>query len=337
MLLRGTEPLCRSLRGTKSRSNLKIRLKLTPQSDSEAVILRAIARRIAKRFFATLRMTLCARLLRLQLAMTILLLTSHFLFLTSVAAEPPNRIISLAPNLTEILFSMGLGDRIVGVTNFCDYPGEAKKKTKVGGIYNPSLEAVVSLKPDIVVMTTDGNLREFEERLRSLKIKTYIFRARRLNELPQGIRDLGLALEVKGKAEILASKVEKAINRFRAERGGQGGIRVLFIIWPEPLIVAGSGTAIDDAITLLGYQNVASRTGTSYPKYSVEEIIHQAPDIIFIGKGHVNIKEASRGLLEKLSKIPAVKNGRVCYISDSIYRLGPRVVKGIKEMERCLK
>jgi ABC-type Fe3+-hydroxamate transport system substrate-binding protein len=103
------------------------------------------------------------------------------------------------------------------------------------------------------------------------------------------------------------------------------------------LIVAGSGTAIDDAITLLGCENIASKTNTSYPTYSVEEIIHRAPDVIFIGKGHVDIRNASQRILEKLSNIPAVKNGEVHYISDSIYRLGPRVVKGIDEMARCLK
>jgi len=264
----------------------------------------------------------------------LLLATCYFLLVSAVHAEPPNRIISLAPNLTEILFSIGLEDRIIGVTNFCDYPEEAKKKTKVGGMYNPSLETVVSLKPDIVVMTTDGNLREFEERLHSLKIRTYVFRARRLNELPQGIRDLGAALGVKEKAEGLARDIEVAVSRLANSSLKK---KVLFIIWPEPLIVAGPRTAIDDAITLLGCQNVVSKANSSYPKYSVEEIIHQAPDIVFIGKGHVNIKEASRGLLEKLSKIPAVKNGKVCYISDSIYRLGPRVVKGIEEMARCLK
>jgi iron complex transport system substrate-binding protein len=256
---------------------------------------------------------------------------------------------------------MGLGDRIVGVTNFCDYPEEAKKKPKVGGMFNPSLEAVVSLRPDIVVMTTDGNLKEFEERLRSLGTKTYVFKARRLSELPQGIRDIGSALGVKDKAEALAREIDIAFNRFKATsqesnppippllkggegglftKGGRGGInkkKVLFIIWPEPLIVAGSGTAIHDAIILLGCENIASKANTSYPAYSVEEIIHQAPDVIFVGKGHANMKEASRGLLERLSSIPAVKNGEIYYISDSIYRVGPRIVKGVDEMARCLK
>jgi iron complex transport system substrate-binding protein len=88
----------------------------------------------------------------------------HFTFYNPVYADPPKRIISLAPNITEILFALGLGDSVVGVTIFCDYPEEAKKKQKIGGMSNPSLEGVVSLKPDIVVMTTDGNTKEFEER-----------------------------------------------------------------------------------------------------------------------------------------------------------------------------
>jgi iron complex transport system substrate-binding protein len=231
---------------------------------------------------------------------------------------------------------MGLGDRIVGVTNFCDYPEKAKKKQKIGGMSNPSLEAVISLKPDIVVLTYDGNPKEFEERLRSLKIKTFVFKARRLLELSQGIREMGLALEVKEKAEILAKEIEMAINKFRVIRSSNQKKKVLFIVWPEPLIVAGPGTAIDDAITVLGYENIASKTKASYPKYSLEEIIHQSPDVIIIGKGHTNMKEISSTLLKRLKNVPAVKNERVFYVSDSLYRLGPRVIKGIEEIADCL-
>jgi iron complex transport system substrate-binding protein len=306
------------------------------------------------------------------LSCLLLLVTYHLSpLVTAVHVEPPNRIISLAPNLTEILFAMGLGDRIVGVTNFCDYPEDAKKKPKIGGMYNPSMEAVVSLRPDMVVMTTDGNLKQFEERLRSLGIKTYVFRARRLTELPQGIRDMGSTLGLKERANALASEIDIDFNRFRPEnqksnpflsplnsplsKGGRlpavgqesGGVKgerekinkkkVLFIVWPEPLIVAASGTAIDDAISLLGCENIASKAYTSYPKYSVEEIIRQAPDVIFIGKGHADVKAASRKIIEKLSGIPAVRHGEVYYVSDSIYRLSPRIIKGIDEMARCLK
>ena len=272
----------------------------------------------------------------------ILLFTYHSTFHTSVYAEPPKRIISLAPSITEILFASGLGDKVVGVTNFCDYPEEAKKKQKIGGMSNPSLEGVVSLKPDIVVMTTDGNPKEFEERLHSLKIRTYVFKAHRLSELSQAIREMGLALDVKDNANSFAGQIETAINRLKTKRQGTSIInsqrkKILFIIWPEPLIVAGPGTVMDDAITLLGNKNIASKAKTSYPKYSIEEIIHQSPDVIIIGKGHANMQEVSARLLKRLKSVPAVKNNKVFYVSDSLYRLGPRVIEGIEEIADCLK
>ena len=113
--------------------------------------------------------------------------------------------------------------------------------------------------------------------------------------------------------------------------------KVLFIIWPEPLIVAGPGTAIDDIITLLHGENSASEATIAYPKYSIEEIIRQEPDYIFIGKGHENVKAIAEGLLRKINRVPAVQNGSICFVSDKLYRLGPRIVKGIEEMARCIE
>ena len=186
------------------------------------------------------------------------------------SASPPKRIVSLAPSMTEILFALGLGDNIVGVTTFCDYPEEAKKKLKIGGMSNPSLEAVLSLKPDVVVMTTDGNPKEFEERLIALKIKTYVFEARTLIGLPDGIRSLADALGVKARGERLAKSIEDGVqkaSRATSRVHDRALIKkVLFIVWPEPLIVAGPGTAIDDAITLLGYDNIASQFCNSVSK-----------------------------------------------------------------------
>ncbi len=262
------------------------------------------------------------------------LFTFYFsLFTVSYAAEPPKRIISLAPNMTEILFALGLGDRIVGVTSFCDYPEEAKKKPKVGGMSNPSLEAVVTLKPDIVVMTTDGNPKEFEARLRSMGIRTYVFTSRRLSELPRGVRELGAALGVKAKADEFADHFEASLGKFRIKhaRAARNARKVLFIVWPEPLIVAGPGTVIDDALRIIGVENIASGAKAEYPKYSIEEVIRKSPDIIFIGKGK-GMESASEGLFKMLRKVPAVREKMVFYVSDDLYRLGPRTLRGIEEI-----
>jgi len=253
----------------------------------------------------------------------------------SHAGETPKRIVSLAPNMTELLFALGLGDRIVGVTSFCDYPEAAKKKPKIGGMSNPSLEAVIALKPDVVVMTVDGNPKEFEERLRSLKIKTFVFRAKRLREFPQGIREMGAVLGAAEKADVLSGEVEKTLERFRTARQPAKKEKVLFIVWPEPLIVAGPGSIADDALTLLGEKNISDDSRTSYPKYSIEEIIRRAPDVIFIGKGK-GMERVSKGLLQRLETVPAVKNGKVFYVSDYLYRLTPRTVKGLEELDRYI-
>lgn len=270
------------------------------------------------------------------------------------ANELPKRIVSLAPSMTEILFALGLGDRTVGVTSFCDYPEEAKAKPKIGGMSNPSIEAIVSMKPDIVVMTTDGNPKEVDERLRSLKIGTYVWKARTLSELPEGIRELGKTLGVSTKADEIAREIEQGIRKASGVKREattptdsfstlpltphSSRKKVLFIVWPEPLIVAGPGTAIDEAVTLLGAENIAASAKTTYPRYSIEEVIHEAPEVLIVGKGSgMDMQEVSQGVLKKLARVPAVKNGAVCYVGDGLYRLGPRVVKGIEELSECLK
>ncbi len=271
---------------------------------------------------------------------TVLIAFGFFVALSAspVSADAPHRIISLAPNITEILFALGLGDRIVGVTTYCDFPEEARRKAKVGGMSNPSLESVLSLNPDMVILTTDGNPKHFSDRLSSFRIKTHIFRARTLRELPHGIRALGAALGAQERADRLAEEIRTSLTDPVASMPHAAHRKkVLFIIWPEPLIVAGPGTAIDEAITMLGHRNIAAESASPYPKFSIESVIRQSPDVILIGKGHTDMQELSGDLLKRLAGVSAVKNRRVFFVSDTLYRLGPRVIEGIREMSACLQ
>lgn len=278
-----------------------------------------------------------------KIAVVIFFITVHCSLFTVSLADTPKRNISLAPNITEILFALGVEDRVVGVSSFCDYPEAAKQKTKVGGLSNPSIEAVVSLKPDIVFLTHDGNPQAFEERLRSMKIHTVVIQARKISDLPSAIRQVGAVVGATEKAELLAADIEKRISVF-VERQRISLLqskpakkqKVLFIIWPDPLIVAGPGTTTDEALSLLGLENIAARTMTAYPKYSIEEILRQAPDLIFIGKGN-GMDKVADGLLRRLKTVPAVRNGRVFYVSDFLYRLGPRTMNGVDELAAHLK
>jgi iron complex transport system substrate-binding protein len=253
-------------------------------------------------------------------------------------AASPGRIVSLAPNLTEILYDLGVENRIAAVTDYCDYPPGARTKPKIGGFVNPSLEAIVSLRPDWVVMTEDGNPRVLERRLRTLGIRTYIFKARRIKDLPQEIRTMGRILGVGTAADRRADWIETRIRRIGEGIDTASRRRVrkaIFIVQPTPLIAAGKGTTIDDAFTILGIDNIAAAGKTRYPKYSLEEIIRLRPDALFFGKGR-GMEERIKPLMERLATLDAVRSGRVFFVGEAIYRLGPRIASGLEEMAACL-
>lgn len=272
----------------------------------------------------------------------LILISLQASLITASSTETPKRIISAAPNITEILFELGVDDRLVGVSSFCDYPEAAKQKAKIGGFSNPSLEAVVALRPDLVLLTHDGNPKAFEEKLRSMNIHTLVIQARKISDLPQSIRQIGAEVGSKDKAERLAVDIEKRLHDYRAKEQLAGAHekspkkKVLFIIWPDPLIVAGPGTTTNEALALLGMENIAANTLTAYPKYSIEEILRRAPDVIFIGKGN-GMDKVADGLLRRLNTVPAVRNGKVFYVSDYLYRLGPRTLNGVDELAAHLK
>jgi iron complex transport system substrate-binding protein len=249
-------------------------------------------------------------------------------------AETPERIISLAPQITEMLYALGLGENIAGVTTFCDYPPEARQKPKIGGMSNPSLEEVVALQPDLVIMSTDGNPKEIKPKLHSLGLRTHVIRARRLEELPGAIERLGGAVDALERAEALAGDIRARLDSYeKIGRGVQRRLKVLFVVWPEPLIVAGGGTVIDDGIRLLGHVNIASDSAINYPKYSIEEVLARAPDVILVGgMGQRDMEGVSAKLLERLESTPAARGGSIHFVGDGLMRYGPRVMEGMEEL-----
>jgi len=266
-------------------------------------------------------------------------LTFFFLFiaLTDSCLASPSRVVSLAPNLTEILFELGLERRIAAVTSYCDYPGAAKKIPKIGGMSNPSLEAVVAVRPEMVLMTIDGNPPSFEKKLKRIGIRTHVFRVNRIVELPQGIRELGKVLDASDRAEALAKKIESTIERIKAKSKRGEKKRVLFIIQTEPLIVAGSGTAIDEAIKMLGWTNVAAHAKGQYPHISLETMVAYSPDVIFISQKGSSMGQSSPTFLKRLSGMESTQGKKIFYVGDALYRMGPRTLDGVRELEICVQ
>jgi len=254
-------------------------------------------------------------------------------------AAPPERIVSLAPAVTEILFSAGLEKRVVGVTNVCDRPAAARKKTRVGAMANPSLEAIIALKPDLVILASKENPKELAGRLAALNVRTHVFKTTNLDELPSELRAIGKITATEAALGLLAGKIEASLRHARLrfqQKAASTNHKTLFVVWPNPLVVAGAGTIIDDAMTKIGLKNIASDSAAPYPRLSLETIIGRRPDLIIIGAGHTDMKEGSRALLKRLGMLEAVRKGRVCYLKDdALYRPGPRIPEGFMELEQC--
>jgi iron complex transport system substrate-binding protein len=259
-------------------------------------------------------------------------------FSDGVFAAPPDRIISLTPSTTELLFALGLEDRIVGVTTACDYPAAAKSKYKIGSMVTPSLEAIIAQRPDIVVGSSDSVSQQLIDRLKGLGVNTYVVRGYKIEGFPKALREFGAAVGKKKQAERMAGKIEKEMAEIRKlSLRNYGKSSVLFLIWTDPPMAAGASTPIHEALELLGFRNAGLCGPAYYPTCSLEDILSRAPDVIVIGSAHADMKEQSRALLEHLRMLKAVREGRVYYVSDNLFRLGPRFVNGLRELRGLLK
>lgn len=248
------------------------------------------------------------------------------------AQEPPKRIVSTAPSVTELICALGLQDNLVGVTTFCDRPREVKKIRKVGGPANPSLEAIIRLKPDVVIVDEEGIGVRLSQTLKRFGIKTIVFRGARLSKLPGAIRTLGHELGVSQKAQRLAQSIEQSSEKPVRQ---SPPVRTLFIVWPDPLISVGAGTLINDILLKRGFEPAIVQTRALYPHLSYEAILKANPSLIIVGQGHT-IQGPVQQMLKHIAKTDAAQHHAVCLVSDALFRPGPRIAEGIAEIEQCL-
>jgi iron complex transport system substrate-binding protein len=257
---------------------------------------------------------------------------------TVEVSGPPRRIVSVAPNVTEILFALGLGGRLVGVTTYCEYPPEALKIEKIGGYINPSLERIVALRPDLVVGIAEGDLRTFVDKLTALKIPVYIANPRTALDVLISIRKIGEVTFAPEPARKIVRSMEEKIQSIRDKVQGRPRPRVLHILDFNPLISAGKGTFVDDLIRLAGGRNVAETAAGKYPRFSMEEVLVQDPEVILLSSMKSQdplVKQ--RRWWERWKTISAVKHGRIYVLdSDLIHRPSPRMGEGLEQVARAI-
>lgn len=252
-------------------------------------------------------------------------------------SEPPRRIVSLIPSVTEILYALGGEDRLVGVTDYCDFPPAARQKPSVGGMITPSLEAIVALKPDLVVATTDGNRQDTVEQLQRLKVPVYLVSANRLAEVMEVIARLG---ELSGRREAVTPLMTRLEQRIRAVTKTVEPLprpRVLYVLWPEPLIVPGRGAIVNELIHLAGGESITAGDPGTYPRFGLEAAVARAPQVIVLADHGSGRGPILREKWERLTSLPALRAGRIHSVDGNLlHRYGPRLVDGLEQLARLI-
>lgn len=255
-------------------------------------------------------------------------------------AAPPARIVSLVPSVTETIFALGGEARLAGRTDWCDSPPAARDKPSVGGMINPSLEAIATLKPDLVIATDEGNREETAVQLRRLGIPTYLVHAHRVAEMLDMIARLGALVERPDAVAPLVQSIQARIDDVRRRVAGRRPPRVLYVLWPDPLIVPGRASHITELIDLAGGRSITATVGESYVRLSLEAAVARAPDVIILADHSKAGTAAGRQSPEKwqrLTSVPAIRDGRLHSIDLSIlHRYGPRVAEGLELLARML-
>ncbi len=249
----------------------------------------------------------------------------------------PRRIVSLVPSATELIFALGGEARLVGVTDFCDWPPAARRRPSVGGMVNPSLEAIVSLGPDLVVVTDEGNRVETFEQLRQLGIPVFQVAAHSVAQMLDVAARLAELTGRRAAVEPLARRLRQRIDHVVHAVAGRARRRVLYVLWPEPLIVPGRGAIVTELIRLAGGDSVTADESLDYPRFSMEAAVTRKPEVIVLARHDSGSGPIARDRWDRLASLPAVKAGRIQAVDGSLlHRYGPRIVDGLEELARAI-
>jgi iron complex transport system substrate-binding protein len=287
------------------------------------------------------------RLVILAISIVFYILDTRFLILEKASGDEHQatsiqRIVSLSPNLTEIVFSLGLGDKVVGVSSDSDWPPKAKTKLKVGTFWQPNTEAIIAAKPDLVVCETFLQQNETAQVLKRAGLNVLSLRVESIDELFAAIRSIGQAVDYPEKAEQLAAEIKEQLDQIRKTSSSLKKVRVLWIIQTEPVRIAGVNTFVNEIIELAGGQNAIAPTGDQYPSISTEEIIGCNAEVIIQSamgtEDLVKQQEAAEKFWSRFPNLPAVKDKRIYVINpDTVLRLGPRIGEGAQAVAQCLR
>jgi iron complex transport system substrate-binding protein len=247
------------------------------------------------------------------------------------------RIVSLAPNLTETIYALGAESRLAGDTDYCDVPADARAKPHVGSVISPSLEAIVGLKPDLVLATTTINRPETADALEHLGVPVYSTDPHTIDGLLAGIEHLAGILGVAQQGRELVARLQARLAAVQTVLAGQPRSRVLFVVWDNPLISIGPHTFIADALRRAGAESVVETT-QDWPHVSLESVVHSQPDyLIFVGDHGDEVPALSDLRARPVWRdLNAVKQGNIALVSGEVDRPSPGLIDAIEILAKQL-
>ncbi|HEU0252534.1 MAG TPA: cobalamin-binding protein [Pyrinomonadaceae bacterium] len=247
-----------------------------------------------------------------------------------------DRVISLAPNLTEIVFAVGGGDRLVGRTSYCDYPAAAKNVAEVGDTLHPSLERIVALKPQVVLVSTASQLEVFTQQLQNQKIAVFVTDPKDLEGVFRSIDQIGRMLGQAEQATQLVQRLRERTAVVEQSVKNQKPVRVFFQLSAKPLYTAGHDAFATDLMRRAGADSVTADVPGAWPKYSDESALASKPEAIILPTGG-SMGSGNSALADALNQSPAVLHNRVYKLNgDHLVRPGPRAVDGLEEIAMAL-
>ncbi len=267
------------------------------------------------------------------------------LLLAGAAAAQPKRIVSTAPSITEMLFALNLGERVVGVTNYCTYPPQASRKAKIGGYANPSVEAILALRPDLIlVYKNPGGLTA---RLRSMGLNAIEVDPHTIPGIYASIEQIGQAAGVPGNGRKLAQSIRSELESIRTRTARLPRKKVMFLVGRTPrtlegLIAVGRTSYHNDLIEAAGGENIFRDAVAPYPKVTIEEVLSRDPDVIIdmgdVPRASGATEEHKKSVVALWSRYPslkAVRHGGVHAVaSDALVVAGPRAAEAARIFAR---
>ncbi len=300
------------------RVDLKIKRPLSPSSSQEGGLWITFSKRLlpSKKYF------------------------SFFFFLfflfSSTAVAKYQRIVSLKPNITEIIFSLGKGEQLVGVTKYCIRPAEAKNITRVADYTHANIEKILRLQPDLIFASRENSSKKEIQFLIDQGLKVEILKFSTITQMLQSIEKMGTILNVTGLAEKRVHQIQTQLKTLKQKATTETLQSVLFVVGSEPLIVAGGGTFFEEASSYLGVKNIARQSRLKYPTYTLERLLRSQPEIIIemtMGTENQNATQKERlAWWQQFESLPAVKNKRVLFFDIEKMRAAPDLPLALKEL-----